>query len=569
MLLLYILIIFLTGFLFYNIGEITNKIFNFNIDWTDVTILGIISYFIIVGLFQIFFPVNYLLPSILLIATSTILIKNKDYVIRRIEIKTLMRMSVLVVILIPLLNYGSKNYDHYLYHDQTVAWFNQYKLIRGLANIHGRFGFNNSLFPVSASFQINPLTNLYHINIFLFILFIFKSVNYYKRNKSITTLIGISFLALNIFIYGFDYFNNASPDFQSAIFTTFVFLNFIEYTKNRHPFRYILILATFAITVKLNTAIFLFIIFCVTLFSELQKIKFQKTLKSLIFPIIILAVWCARSIILSGQPIYPFNKLYLNIVPHAVSHQQIVNEQIMVTGFAQRPCEDFGKFYEMHKGTLNWVPHWYTHHLNGQYSRIPLFGSINVSSFAILSFIIGFLFLIILIKNKTYIYTILFFALISNVIFWFITAPDYRFGFITFLLLIVSPLFLQLKKYNYFNLISFLFITIASPYLLFNSSRHYLISLNSLLRNKTKDSGINPNLIKLKFYNKNRTDSFIFYTPTHGDQSPENTFPVLAYPAFDNEIYIMKEGDKLIGFYRYSNFLALPYQHNINEINSK
>ncbi|MEM6285499.1 MAG: hypothetical protein AAF787_25135, partial [Chloroflexota bacterium] len=47
--------------------------------------------------------------------------------------------------------------DFALYHQQMVQWINAYPIVPGLANLHGRFGFNNSFFLYVALTNATPL----------------------------------------------------------------------------------------------------------------------------------------------------------------------------------------------------------------------------------------------------------------------------------------------------------------------------------------------------------------------------------------------------------------------------
>lgn len=45
---------------------------------------------------------------------------------------------------------GPPSYDHDLYHAQAVGWTSEYPVVRGLANLHTRLGFNSSTIPYAA-----------------------------------------------------------------------------------------------------------------------------------------------------------------------------------------------------------------------------------------------------------------------------------------------------------------------------------------------------------------------------------------------------------------------------------
>src|ERR1700676_3360685 len=55
-----------------------------------------------------------------------------------------------------------EHYDTGLYGAGTVRWLNSYPSVRGLANVHGRFGFNSGLFLYHAVLEAGPWQGLSH-----------------------------------------------------------------------------------------------------------------------------------------------------------------------------------------------------------------------------------------------------------------------------------------------------------------------------------------------------------------------------------------------------------------------
>ena len=54
-------------------------------------------------------------------------------------------------------------WDDYLYEYQTVRWFHQYSIVPGLANLHGRFGFNASHHLYAALLSAGPWAGVVHL----------------------------------------------------------------------------------------------------------------------------------------------------------------------------------------------------------------------------------------------------------------------------------------------------------------------------------------------------------------------------------------------------------------------
>ena len=47
-------------------------------------------------------------------------------------------------------------WDDYVYEFQAIRWFHDYAIVPGLANVHGRFGFNNAHHLYAAMFSVGP-----------------------------------------------------------------------------------------------------------------------------------------------------------------------------------------------------------------------------------------------------------------------------------------------------------------------------------------------------------------------------------------------------------------------------
>ena len=190
-------------------------------------------------------------------------------------------------------------------------WIETYKIVPGLANIHGRFGFNSSFFTSNAAFSFTEISGqaIYSVNVVFIGMFygwllnrVFTIKNYWCQSIYLI-------VALFMFRALFIGMNSPTPDSIASIIVVFIFIRLIENATNiknilKAETILIICLATFALTVKLNTvplilpAIYLFI--CKQLYKEKQIVL----LLSVIIAIIVLP-WLIRNYIISGYFAYP------------------------------------------------------------------------------------------------------------------------------------------------------------------------------------------------------------------------------------------------------------------------
>lgn len=542
MLTLFVLILWSSG-IFYLIGNSTNSIlFKETLTPNQKILSGMAIHYGVMGIIQLFTPINLYWN---LLITPLLIILNKKH-FKFVSNYYILSLIGLTAFLLPLMHTVNHAYDHYLYHDQIMGWFNEYKLIPGLGNIHGRFAFNNSLFVINSSFQLNHESNWYIVNIIFLILFILEVKSWLFSPKfTLTQKSALLGLSASVLFYSKTYISSVSPDFQVLIIVLFAWFPFLTIEKEKLPIKFLVSILLFSITVKLNMAPFSVLLILYLLYSQLPITTHKENIKTLSIPIFIGLVWILRSMILSGQPLYPLPALYLSATEHAVSKTQVEYEKVCVTGWAQSPGDGFEKRYQENKNSLKWVPNWYKIRLNDLHSVLPIYGNVSVR-YVLLFVLLASLSCVLSIKsflgssNKAQL--ILISALLLNSIYWFVTGPDYRFGFPTFILLLTTLAWKT--KENRFPYPVLLFLIACAPYQIWNFGTHtYNHYLNTKLWKENlvtfKDIGKSiPSLDSSYIYTFNKSDSIKYYFPNVHDHTPIDKFPCL--PSKISDVIIQK-----------------------------
>ena len=199
-------------------------------------LIGFCISLLLLGILHLFFPLNLTLLVILLVVCSFSigsLIFNLFKQKRKVSVLPNIPLILIVVsgglLLLLFLNgtLGDKYvYDQGYYYLQILKWYQQYPIVLGVANIHGRFGFNNSNFLLFSLFDnLNLLakdTNWINTGLGLFTIS-FSLWNLYKVVKSKVydiSKIFLGFIWLPICIY---LFSNSSKSLISFSPDNYVF----------------------------------------------------------------------------------------------------------------------------------------------------------------------------------------------------------------------------------------------------------------------------------------------------------------------------------------------------------
>jgi hypothetical protein len=218
--------------------------------------------------------------------------------------------SFFLITLVLMTSFAS-HIDSGLYHAQAIKWIEEYKVIYGLGNLHGRLAFNSAYFIPSALFSFSFIWSkgFHLLNGYLAVLLI-GSIFYYwlvKNSKSI-------YFFLLVLLLGFLFIRNflSSPttdvsSFIIIVLLALIFMNKAEQSNTKivdFDFFSIFFICFLIITIKLSNAIIILLplyLFWIT--WRLQSLRSYFVLA--LAGIFIILPWLIRNVILSGYLIYP------------------------------------------------------------------------------------------------------------------------------------------------------------------------------------------------------------------------------------------------------------------------
>jgi len=486
-------------------GRLTSRLLKIGFTQTDRVFhclwLGLPTVIFLFIIWNFFFPVDYIV-SILVYGTGCILfaffyIRKHDFSLIKLPRKTgdFVFIGILVMLAAWIATRGMYKpicYDSGFYHFNSIRWMNEYAVVPGIGNLHGRLAFNHVYLLFIASLNIHPFfNNGFHLaNSFLAVVLLTECFIYARNllskgvniNEVIPYILIIPYLIYTCFD---NKFSSPSSDVGSKYFQLVIFLSFwkmllfhpLDYNLiNRSKFL-IIILAT-AIAVKLNSLVFAsvsgLILILINLHissSGIGKV-FKKLRLVLAFTILFMMIWMVRGIIQSGYPLYPSTVLGIQ-TSWTVPLEKVVQENKTITAKAK----GVNDLYDG-EDKFGWIMHWYQSRKNlGMAFLFPIL--ISIVAFPLL-----FAFLILNRRRRekvcVSVFLLILIPLICALAFWFFMAPNMRFiGALLWLVPIsVLSVLLFLIRKQQLQILSILLVGISITALVVYWSIHHPNALN-------------------------------------------------------------------------------------------
>lgn len=319
---------------------------------------------------------------------------------------------ILYTLTIPYMN---TVYDIGLYHLQSLMWTEQYSVVPGLGNLHGRLSFNSNSLLFHSLFSYHPdyypaFLSFAGLCIFIFSGWLIKKANDMKSNIHsiiLYTIIFIFYLIMRRTV------QTSSTDLLANIFVMYIILN-IALSKRDDMMMLVLgVMAIFCITLKLSSApILLAALWCVVLYFREKKYR-QFWIVTLL-GILIVIPWCIRFVVMSGYLIYPFPGIDIFDFDWKMPIEYVIKEKNAVYTWARVQNTDYEALMAM--PWYGWIPTW-----------IRFQDKLTLLLFALSFASPLFILLCLKAKNKGNM-VIAWLIAFCGVIFGFFSAPDIRFS---------------------------------------------------------------------------------------------------------------------------------------------
>lgn len=338
-------------------------------------------------------------------------------------------------------------FDSGLYHIQSIKWIEAYPTVTGLANLHHRLGFN----PIA--FNLFALTSLeyffkqetYSLNFALFtigILYFIKKIYDTYTQHGINAYLIFNSIFLYVLLMQSPGLSSPTSDFISAVCVLFIFLLLIEIRQSKKTvqlktFVPILLLCAYSVMAKLSSLpvciifIYIFIVYA-------NKLKQGFQILGMVF--LITLPWFINTILLTGWLLYPFAAIDLFHFDWKVPTQIILQLNTEIVGWARSP-NDF--YYAVSQMPLSkWTPIWW------KFLSLPVKGLIIGG---VVSPILLCIAQLLKFTQHSRLLTVVVITSFSGMLFWFFTAPDFRFGQFFILFSLCTPMLYYNEDIRFFK----------------------------------------------------------------------------------------------------------------------
>ena len=333
------------------------------------------------------------------------------------------------------------DFDTGAYHLQAVNWIYESRIVKGLANLEGKLGFNSLWFVLGATLKaLRPEGRISLLN--LLMVYFFAAAVWASFRRIFEKKAGLAdfFMALCAIPLAYEgigkhHLIGLSTDLPVTFLTLYLtglWIRSFEEPENVFARACFLPLAAFALTLKVSAfPVFAgsLLIFWLNKSSRLPHIK-----RIFSFGILLSGLWMARGVMLSGCPVYPLEFGCVQSLDWSVPQTLLQGETEVIAKWARLPSQvdetratkawsflPAGKPEEMVRD-WRWLKPWLVRMAEEPGARAAGF-----------LFLAGFLTLAALRKLRGVLressFAVPFALSAGGILFWFLTAPDPRFGY--------------------------------------------------------------------------------------------------------------------------------------------
>lgn len=424
-----------------------------------VCLTGLAALTVVAASLSLFMPLGgweaqliVILPGILFI-----LQRNRHLFITELK-KSILKLSPVVLFLLIacclltlfMSSWKVNHPDTVYYHAQIIQWIEKYKAVPGIVHLHVRYGLQGLWFVSSAilGFRFTGAEGITTLNFtvlvwfFLFVVYNIQ-LSFFEKFKTKQLLFWLALLGISIVSYTQVRLTatSASPDFIAALYIWLVFyllLKIDPYNGSALHKVIIIFLSVFAITIKLSAAP----VIIITLFLLYQLLRLKKTKAVLVAWLFIVATttpFITRNVISSGYVIFPSVIPDITTVDWKFSNELTVVVKDYITAYARGIRDGSRKEIQSQAATKSireWLPLWWRYQSPADKILLLLTAL----------FLLG-----ALIKTKKILRSdeyikVATICSVTGLLFWFIQAPDPRFGFG---FIITLPAIVLLKLYSF------------------------------------------------------------------------------------------------------------------------
>lgn len=258
------------------------------------------------------------------------------------------------------------NYDVGLYQLQTLQWTERFAAVPGLGNVHGRLAFNSSLYlPLALLRVATPAGPVYALSSYMYALLaagvVRALVAGLRAPLPDARRVWAPALLLLLLVYSFQvWLSSVTPDCTTAALLALLFVRYAQFPPARATEAERLLqalLAAWAVTLKLSAAPVLLLPLYAAWAAPEPLRPGRRWLPPLALGLLLALPWLARNVVLSGYLVYPLPAVdwfavdwKLPVAYARMEHNMIVN---LARNSAQSP------YAAPHQTLWEWWPNWW------------------------------------------------------------------------------------------------------------------------------------------------------------------------------------------------------------------
>ncbi len=466
-----------------------------NIHFSIVCLAGISIIGTICGILSLVMPLGNWFVHLLVLLPCLKVIPGSIY---KLKIKLLfagypiilkLLMATFIAIILLMTTWVIEHPDTVSYQVQITKWIEEYGTVPGIANINTRFGYQNIWFCLTAFFSLKFTLIGHYIYLnsfitFLAVIFLIDRIhyNYQQKKLALFTLLWTLLLLMSFLSYT-QIRLTASSTSSDYICTLYIFVTiYLLYntkTVDHGLIKNLIILfSIFSVTVKLSAAPIL-IISLYLILTGLKSRSYKQILTSLAIPSLLVFGFLARNAISSGYLLYPSPIPDLLSPEWKLKKKSVTDESSYITIYAriQYPYTDEKISLVKEMTITQWLPVWW------EQKKIT-------DKLIILLLLAAFISSVVRLPGaykQNGIYFVCLLTCLAGVTFWFVKAPDPRFGYgFIISLLGVESIRLPGKKFlsrwaqERIRLLFFLVIIIFSGYIAYRCI--YYVNIRQIIQ---------------------------------------------------------------------------------------
>ncbi|MBR5597744.1 MAG: hypothetical protein IKW30_10110 [Lachnospiraceae bacterium] len=519
----------------------------------DFLVTGIVGITIYASFFSLFYKVGMIAHIVLFLGAVYSGLRNKEFIKRLGQDGKKIVFSwegffffCMILAIAFFTSRGNFHTDTNIYHAQNIRLYEEYGIIKGMANLQLHYGYNSLYLAFAAIMSLSWLLpwSLHTTTGFIEIILCLYALHHLKGFRKHTVHLEDAG-CVAILLYAFvNVTGSMSPatDYPTMFLTIYMITVWLRAIEKRAHYCVYALLSVFGVflgTMKLSAIAMAFVVIypaCILI----QKKKWKEIVIYIGMGILVLAPYLIRNVILSGWLIYPFEAIDIFDVDWKVPLEYLLVDanQIKVWG----RCLYNVALIDM--PMKEWIPIWLEH--QERYEQMLLLA--NIVSLVLSGYSIFYQWL-----KKLEIRTellVLYIGLLTSAVLWFVMAPFIRYGlgFLLVLPILGIAVWFDGEKKGLYSIVSGCMVLLI--FLCFTSYiDRYFTDAGVFVKQRLMD----PYYVVQKDYDDGSTKSVVMngntiyyndYIKEEGERNSYHYFPNTCYEMMLNRTTLVSENMK-------------------------